>query len=146
MALVLRTRAPWRVSGDVFGGPHRYFRSLLRQKVTRETGWPPRFSVDESDGRITLKAELPEVSADDLDISAEYGVLTISGERGYEDKVARRGYLFSEKGRSTFARSFPLPDNAEWEQVKAALDAEVLTVTIPLAPVEEPRRIEIQTP
>jgi HSP20 family protein len=118
----------------------------LPQKVTREPGWLPRFSFDESDGRITFQAELPEVSADDIDISAGYGVLTISGERDYEKKAARRGYRFSETGRSTFSRSFRLPDNAEWEQAEAALEEKVLTVTIPLAPATEPRRIEIQTP
>jgi HSP20 family protein len=103
--------------------------------------------VVELDDEIQVIAELPGVRLDDLDLTLEANVLTISGEkqdlRGETERQGR--YHLFERRWGRFNRSFVLPREVDHEHVSASFESGVLTVRIPKAERSRPRRIQIQS-
>jgi HSP20 family protein len=105
--------------------------------------WKPIVDVREEDNTIIVDAELPGMTEDDVKVSVESNVLTISGERKAEKKEK---YHRTERYRGSFARSFTLPTSAEADKIEASFDKGVLTVKIPNKTPPAPREIEIKGP
>lgn len=82
-----------------------------------ENQWSPMVDIDEDDKEYTVKAELPEVEKDDIKVSINNHILTLTGERKYEksDKKHHR----TERFYGQFARSFSLPENVDEQSIKA---------------------------
>lgn len=119
-------------------------------RVSRGVGlspvqWAPSIEVFERDSQLVIRADLPGLSKDDVNIELTDDVLTIAGERREEREETREGYRHSERRYGRFSRGIPLPASTNAEDVRASFQNGVLEVTMP-APQREQRgrRIEIQ--
>jgi HSP20 family protein len=102
-------------------------------------------NVSETDKDIRITAELPGVSENDVDVNLDDDVLTIRGEKKFEQEHEKENFHFVERSYGTFQRSLRLPFPVDPEQVKATFENGVLTVVLPkTAQQERSRKIQIQ--
>jgi len=106
--------------------------------------WAPLVDVSEDDKGYVIKAELPEVKKQDVRVTLENGVLTVSGERKFEKEEKDRRYHRIERAYGTFTRSFTMPDDAEADHVTADFRDGVLNVRIAKSEKARPRSIEVK--
>src|SRR5918997_1114070 len=131
-----------RVFDEMFGGLMRRSGGQQRAQVTE---WAPAMDVLQRDGDLVVRAELPGVKLEDVDITVHDRVLTVSGERKVEEETERGGYYVRERRHGTFRRSMTLPEGVDEESIKARFEDGVLEVTIEgAAAVREPKRIQIE--
>lgn len=95
------------------------------------TAWTPRLDVFEKDGQLTIKAELPGVQKEDIQISLDNGDLVIDGERHSEHEVKEENYYRMERASGRFYRRLPLPGEVKPEQIQATYKDGVLEVKLP---------------
>lgn len=130
-----------------FFGP-RFFDDLLtRSPLTSWGDWStgqfmPAVDLRHTDSGYSLEVDLPGLSKDDVDISVEDNVLTLSGERTWETPEGEE-YERHERWTGKFSRSFALPSQVDPEGVKAKFENGVLTIELPKAAEARRRRIEI---
>src|SRR5208337_2304405 len=79
------------------------------------TAWAPAVDIFETEHELVVKADLPDVNAQDLDIRVENNILTIRGERKFENKVKEENYLRVERAYGSFSRSFSLANSVNSE-------------------------------
>ena len=103
----------------------------------------PRFDVKEIKDAYVIKADLPGVKDEDVDVSLSGNLLTISGKRDEEHREEGESYYAMERSSGNFARSFTMPDGVDAASVTAELKNGVLVVQIPKKPEAQPRRIAI---
>ena len=113
------------------------------QSSAATSHWAPAVDIKEEQDRYLLRADVPGVDSKDIEITMENGVLTIKGERRYEDKEEREGYKRIERVYGTFYRRFTLPDTADADKVSATSKNGVLEVTIPKQEKVQPRKIKV---
>lgn len=121
--------------------------SLRRDDKTEwigESEWSPMVDVSEDDQRYTVKVELPEMKREDIKVSLENGVLSISGERKFEKEENGKKYHRVERAYGSFVRSFMLPDDADAAQVDAQYRDGVLAVNIGKSEQAKPRAIDVK--
>ena len=106
--------------------------------------WRPAANISETETEYLIKAELPEVSKEDIEVSVHDGIITIKGERRMEQSEDNEKQHRIESYYGNFARSFSLPADADESGIQAASKDGILKVRIPKAVVEKPREIEIQ--
>jgi HSP20 family protein len=105
--------------------------------------WAPAVDIYEHQGNIVLTAELPGVDAKDVDVRVENNVLTLRGERKFENEVKREKYHRVERAYGTFSRSFTLPNVVDTEKIKAEYKDGVLQVTLPQREEAKPKQIQV---
>ena len=146
---------PFRGFGDMQSQMNRMFNEMLGnlggqspgRQLEGVTEWAPAVDATEKDGNLVIRAELPGVRPEDVDISLHENVLTIRGERRAEQEEERGGYYIRERRYGTFSRSFTLPQGTDESKVRARYDNGVLEVTVEgAAVVTEPKRIQIEGP
>jgi HSP20 family protein len=125
-------------SDDVF----RPFGSVAREGL-EASGWLPAVDIRETDDTFEFIAELPGLSKDDVNITVEDKVLSVSGERTWRDEEEKNSYHRIERAYGSFSRSFTLPNAVDAAKVAARFDNGVLTITVPKAEETKPRQIEI---
>ena len=106
--------------------------------------WAPLVDISEDDKEYLIKAELPGLKKDDVHISVEKGVLTITGERKFEKEEKDRKHHGVERAYGSFVRTFIVPDDAEADKVAAQFKDGVLTIHIPKSEKAKPKKIEVQ--
>ncbi len=119
------------------------FTPVVRGEEVSNRNWLPAVDVAETPDALTLYAELPGLSREDVDITLENNVLTVRGERKFEKDVKEENFHRIERAYGTFARSFTLPNNVKGEAVEASFKDGVLTVRIPKAEEAKSRKIAI---
>lgn len=102
-----------------------------------ELEWSPRVDIGEADGTYLIKAEIPGVNKDDVQVSIDNGILTLQGERKEEEESQGLQFHRVERFHGSFSRSFTLPPTVDPQQVKAAFHDGVLTVTLSKRPGAE---------
>lgn len=107
------------------------------------TAWAPSVDVYETENELVIKADLPEVVEKDLDVRVENNMLTIRGERKFEQKVKEENYLRMERSYGTFSRSFSLPNTVDTQAIKAEYTDGVLSVTLPKRVESKPKQVKI---
>jgi HSP20 family protein len=107
------------------------------------TAWSPSVDVYETENELVLKADLPEMNEKDLDIRLENNMLTIRGERKFEQKVKEENFLRMERAYGSFSRSFSLPNTVNTEAVKAEYKDGVLSLTLPKRAESKPKQVKI---
>ncbi|MCA9028343.1 MAG: Hsp20/alpha crystallin family protein [Planctomycetaceae bacterium] len=136
----------WGHAFDAFRDLEREVDRLMRS-LTMEgfrIGRPfPAVNIYELDDEILLTAELPGVSADELELSVANGMLTLKGSRGESPPVQEERYRRSERPVGHWERSFSLPEKVRDEDMYAELNQGVLKLHLPKAPSEEPRKIPV---
>jgi len=114
------------------------------ETAARDASWSPAVDIHEEEQRFVLHADLPGVKPADIEITAEKGVLTLRGERNFEQRNDSGHYSRVERVTGKFVRTFTLPENVQTEAIKASFKDGVLELTIPKIAKPEPRRIEVQ--
>lgn len=129
-----------RLAAFLDGGPRR----IDGDETMAKMDWTPTVDVSEDDTAYLIKAELPEMKKEDVNVRIENGVLTLSGERHFEKEEKERKYHRVERAYGAFARSFVLPENVEHETASAEYRDGVLTVTVKKSEEAKPRQIEVK--
>jgi HSP20 family protein len=126
---------------------NRLFESNFRGRSDESalTTWAPSVDIYETENELVLKADLPEVSEKDIDIHVENNMLTVRGERKFEQKVKEENYLRIERSYGSFSRSFSLPNTVNTETIKAEYKNGVLTVVMPKRAESKPKQVKITT-
>lgn len=107
--------------------------------------WTPAVDIVEEKDRFVLRADVPGVAPEDMDISMDAGVLTLSGERKSEEVTEEQGFRRVERVSGRFFRRFNLPDTADADGIKAKSSNGILEVTIPKLPEVQARRITVES-
>jgi HSP20 family protein len=126
-----------------------YGRAPLRKDSEKEEAmtvaeWAPLVDIVEDEKEYLIKAELPEVRREDVKVSVEEGVLTVSGERKFEKEEKGKKYHRIERAYGRYARSFTLPDDADPSKVTAEFKDGVLRVRLPKSEKAKPKSVEIK--
>jgi HSP20 family protein len=133
-----------RLFDQMFGGVSR--RAESTQQGTSVAEWTPAIDVIQRDEDLVIRAELPGARPEDVDVTVQNGVLTISGKREEEKEEERGGYLVRERSYGSFRRSLQLPEDVDEDKINARFENGVLEVTIQgAAAVQEPRRVQIES-
>ena len=105
--------------------------------------WMPAMDLVETDDHFVLRADLPGLSEEDVNIEVEDRVLTISGERKAEHELTKEGYHRLERAFGSFSRALTLPEGVDADAVAATFDRGVLEVRIPKPEQRKPRKVTI---
>ena len=145
---------PWNEVSRLQSEMNRLFNGSINPASVRTEGedlvrgtWSPEVDVTEDPEKITLHADLPGISQQDIDIKVEQDVLTLSGVRKLERPQRGAGkdqYYHYERTAGTFLRSFSLPPTVDAEKISAAVRDGVLTLILPKRPEAQPRQIKVK--
>lgn len=106
-------------------------------------GGYPKVDIVENENAFVLHAELPGLNREDINVSLEDGVLTLSGERKVEGEKEDQGYVYRERSFGSFKRSFRLGKEVQADTISATYKDGVLEVTMPKSEEVKPRQIEV---
>lgn len=125
-----------------FGFGRRGLRSWWRQ--TGAEIWAPDIEVVQKNNELRIRADLPGLKKDDVNVEVTEDAVIIQGERKREHEEEREGYYRSERSYGSFYRAIPLPEGAITDQAKATFKDGVLEITMPAPPSStRARRLEI---
>jgi HSP20 family protein len=105
--------------------------------------WIPAVDILEKEGDLILRAELPGLEEKDIELKLEGNVLTLKGERKFENKDKRENYHRVESYYGSFSRSFTLPEGADRDKISAEYKNGILTVKVPQRPEVKAREIPV---
>ena len=108
-----------------------------------ERPWSPAVDIYETENELVLKADLPDVDPNEVNLRVENQTLSISGNRKFEKEEKNKGFHRIERSYGSFTRSFAVPQTFDTENVAAAYKNGVLTVTLPKKEAAKPRQIKI---
>jgi HSP20 family protein len=146
---------PFRGFWDTQSEFDRMFNDVMRDFLGRTAGrtgrgtqeqlWAPRLAAYSKDGDLVLHTDLPGVSLEDVDITLDGNVLTISGERKIRTQDEGVSYYLNELPHGAFRRSVTVPEGVDADSIKARFENGVLEVVLPGATTQlEPKRIAIE--
>jgi HSP20 family protein len=118
-----------------------FFGGRTANDATRR--WVPAMDLVETDDHLVLRADLPGLDKEDVEIEVKDGVLTVSGERRTEHEDSADGYHRVERAFGRFSRSLSLPQGIDADRVQAEFDKGVLEVRIPKPAERKPHRVQI---
>ena len=137
---------PWRPFGEIEDWERRFEdffgRQMLRLPV-EEKGWMPVLDIFEKDDKFVVKAELPGMKEEDIDVSVVGDALMIKGEKKTETEVKEENYYRCERAYGSFYRSVPLPSTVDANKVEANFEDGVLEVTLPKSAEIKPKKIAV---
>ncbi len=106
--------------------------------------WTPPCDILENADAIVLRAEIPGVREDEIEIHVESGMLTLSGEKRFEKEEGEQSYHRIERAYGNFLRTFTLPRSIDAEAISAKYERGVLELTMPKRSETKPRQIRIE--
>jgi HSP20 family protein len=142
--LPTRRRHDWlaRPGWDVFD---RFFDDLrLPQTWAEEKSWMPVFDMSETEKEVVVKAEVPGMNSDDINLTLSDGCLTISGEKKHEEKEEKENYHRTERRYGAFCRNIVLPADVDPDKVDATYKDGVLKITMSKTASSKTKKIEIK--
>jgi HSP20 family protein len=137
---------PARELDTLQGDVNRLFDSFFGRRAdvaNASRRWIPAMDLVETDDSLVLRADLPGMDRDDIEVEVKDGVLTVSGERQAEHETKREGYHRVERSFGRFSRSLGLPRGVDPSTVEASFDRGVLEVRLPKPEERKATRIEI---
>ena len=105
--------------------------------------WTPAVDIYEEDGGLVLKAEVPDISRDDIDVSVENNTLTLRGERKLANEIKQENFHRIERAYGKFVRQFALPPTVDSGKIAADYKDGVLTVKLPMREEAKPRTVKV---
>jgi HSP20 family protein len=120
------------------------FSRLLTEPQTNRP-WAPSVDIYETENELVVKADLPDVDPNAIDVRVENQTLTIAGERKFEDESHDKGYHRIERSYGNFVRSFAVPNTFDTDKINAGFKNGVLTVTLTKKETAKPRQIKVET-
>ncbi len=127
--------------GDMLSWP--LLPAVWRRIPTMEMGWAPAIDVFEKEDKFVVKAELPGMKEEDIDISVVGNTLTIKGERKAESEVEEDNYYYCERSYGSFPRSIDVPSNVNAQKIEANYEDGILEVSLPKTPEVKPKKISV---
>jgi HSP20 family protein len=109
-----------------------------------EMAWLPPLEMYEKGDKIVVRAEIPGMKEEEIDISVEDNILTVKGEREAESEVKDEDYYRCELSYGRFSRSVALPSKVQAEKVDASYDNGILEITLPKVPEAKPKKIAVK--
>jgi HSP20 family protein len=106
--------------------------------------WSPSCDIYETESEIVVKAEIPGVKKEDVKLSLQDNVLTLSGERKFEEETKKENYVRVERGYGSFTRSFTLPTYVDAKKISAEFKDGLLEVKLPKSEAAKPKEVEIK--
>lgn len=134
-------REPWGLLNRL----SREFEGLSTGTPPTDVAFIPPVDVREEADRFVVVADLPGVTPENIEVTAEKGVLTLRGERKTEKRVESTGYERIERVSGSFTRRFALPENVQADAIKARFTHGVLEVSIPKQPEVAAKRVPVET-
>ncbi|MCU7806935.1 MAG: Hsp20/alpha crystallin family protein [Candidatus Thiodiazotropha sp. (ex Semelilucina semeliformis)] len=138
---------PWHMMDNWRQEMDRVFHPLLQREddTSRVVGgdWVPAVDIKDEDSRYVIRADIPGVKPEDIEVTMENGVLTIRGERKFEETEEKENFKRIERSHGIFYRRFSLPDNTDAEAIEAQGKDGVLEVTIPKTVEKHSKKIEV---
>lgn len=119
--------------------------TLASQEGWTQNAWNLALDVSENNDEYILKASIPGINPDDLNITFNNNVLTISGETKSEEEKEGERYHLRERRYGSFSRSISLPSSVKGDEIQADYDAGVLTLRVPKAEEARPKRISVHS-
>ncbi|MGQ0430446.1 MAG: Hsp20/alpha crystallin family protein [Gammaproteobacteria bacterium] len=142
---------PIRELDDFFARCSPYFGRLHGGRLASAAGettdgpaWAPVANISETENEYLIKAELPEVRKEDVKVTVDDGVITLSGERRHEVEHKDEKVHRTESFYGNFTRSFRLPEDADVAGIQAESKNGILKVRVPKTPAARARTIEVQ--
>src|SRR6266478_6587715 len=129
-----------------FPASFRSFEDAITRMLSEPRGarpWSPSVDIYETENELILKADLPDVKLEDIEVRVENQTLTLKGERKFEKDDSIRGHHRIERAYGTFTRSFTVPASVDAEKVAAEYKNGVLTVRLPKKEAAKPRQVKI---
>jgi HSP20 family protein len=136
---------PFRGASTLQEHINRLFNDVFERPANESnlTSWAPAVDIFETEHELVVKADLPDIDPKNLDICVENNILTIRGERKFENKVSEDNYLRVERAYGSFSRSFSLANTVNSEAIKADYQNGVLTLTVPKREEAKPKQIKV---
>ena len=121
---------------------NRMFTDFYGEAFSR--AWVPPVDIYETDAHeVVLKAELPDLKREDINVTFENGVLTLRGERKFEQEVQKDNFQRIERRHGAFSRSFTLPNTVDAGKISASYKDGVLTIRLPQREEAMPKQIAV---
>jgi len=149
MSLQLTTWNPFRELDEVQNRLGSFFGGTFPRFGNGNGGlkladWSPQVDIVEDEKEYLIKADLPEMKKDEIKVSVENGMLSVSGERKTEKEEKNKKFHRTERSYGRFERTFMVPEDADGAKVKAEFKEGVLRVHLPKNPVAKPKAIEVK--
>jgi HSP20 family protein len=140
-----RQMAVWRPFSD-FGELRQRVEEMFREAgIGGDGAWTPSVDVLRKGGSVILRVDLPGIKPEEVKVSVEDDVLTVSGEHTEESEEEKDSYMRRERRFGSFSRSMTLPAGVKAEDIESTTKDGVLEVTIPLPESESKKPVEIET-
>ena len=137
--------APFRDMLNIQDEMNRLFNAYFAQSPEKGEGmvWHPFVDISESDDAIMVTAEVPGMKKEDIKVSIQDNILTLSGEKKQEKEDKGKNYHRIERAFGVFERSFSLPVSVQSDKVKAVYKEGILTITLPKSEEAKPKEISV---
>ena len=125
----------------------RFFEDAVTRLMSEpRTGrpWSPPVDILETENDLVLKADLPGMKLEGIDVRVENQTLSIKGERRFEQEASEKGYHRIERSYGSFVRSFAVPNSVETEKVSADYKNGVLTIKLPKKETAKPKQVKVE--
>ena len=129
---------------DIHHHLDRWVGSLAVDNESPRRNWVPAVDIFERGEETVVRAELPDVRKEDLDLKVENNVLTVRGEKRRDETVEQENYHRSERHYGSFTRSFKLPSTVDTSRIQARYENGVLEIVVPKAEEAKPKQIEVK--
>jgi HSP20 family protein len=126
---------------DVFGRP--FLPAIWSSFGGEDRVWAPSIDVIEMDDKFVVKAELPGVKEEDINVSISGNMLTVEGEKQSETEEKKDGYHYSEASYGSFSRSITIPSTVDTSKIEASCDKGVLEIILPKMAAAKPKKIAV---
>jgi len=105
--------------------------------------WSPAVDIFETEHELVLKADVPDIKPEEIDVQVENQTLTLKGHRRFEQQTEKGGYHRIERNYGSFVRTFTVPSTIETDKVAAEYNHGVLTVRLPKKEAAKPRAVKV---
>ncbi len=145
---IVRWWDPMRDLAGIQDKMNQIFEDTFTRTRGREEGltvgmWTPAVDIYETDSAVVVKAELPGVQKEQVTVDVKDGILSLRGERKYEEEVKGENFHRIERSYGTFQRSFSLPTTVDQEKISATMKDGVLEVALLKKEAAQPKQINV---
>ena len=144
MTLIKWAPRPASIFNDMDKMINNVFENDWNFSVRSKTNWSPAVDVKESDNSFTLTADIPGLTKKEVKVNITDGILSISGERKFEDEKESGNYHYRERRYGSFSRTFNLPETVNEEDISASFKNGILSIELPKHEVVLPKEREIK--
>jgi HSP20 family protein len=128
---------------DPFHGLRHWEDAVTRMMPRPNRPWSPAVDVYETEDALKVKADVPDVKIEDIDVRVENQTLSIRGRRKFEKDENIKGHHRIERSYGEFVRSFAVPSTVDTDKVEADYKNGVLTITLPKKEAAKPRQVKV---